>query len=74
MSRACKNRTGRLDTWVTPVFSVMGQTDAANMSAISNEPYAYIKQVLTELPAVQTLEDVEALLPFNLRPAVPNVG
>ena len=29
------------------------------------EPYAYLKLVLTELPAAKTLEDIERLLPFN---------
>jgi len=37
--------------------------------ANGHEPYAYIKQVLTELPAATTLENAEALLPFNLQPA-----
>jgi len=42
--------------------------------ANGHEPYAYIKQVLAELPAAKTLEDVEALLPFNLQPAASKVG
>ncbi len=29
------------------------------------EPYAYLKQVLTELPRAETVEDIEKLLPFN---------
>jgi len=35
--------------------------------ANGHEPYANINQVLTEIPAAMTLEDVEALLPFNLQ-------
>jgi hypothetical protein len=30
------------------------------------EPYAYLRHVFTELPKAQTLEDVEALLPWNI--------
>ena len=33
------------------------------------EPYAYLRRVLTELPRVQSLGDVEALLPTRLTPA-----
>jgi len=35
--------------------------------ANGRDPYAYIKQVLTELPAAQTLEDIEALLLVNFQ-------
>jgi transposase len=31
------------------------------------EPYAWLRRVLRELPAAQTVEEVEALLPWNLR-------
>ena len=31
------------------------------------EPYAWLRRVLRELPAAKTVEDVEALLPWNLR-------
>jgi len=30
------------------------------------EPYAYLRHVLTELPKAQSLEDIEALLPWNV--------
>ena len=33
------------------------------------EPYAYLKRLFTELPNAKTVEDFEALLPFNTRPA-----
>ena len=56
--------------------SVAGANASANLYSLvetakanGHEPYAYIKQVLTELPAAQTLEDIEALLPFNLQPS-----
>jgi hypothetical protein len=29
------------------------------------EPYAYLRRVFTELPQAQTLEDIEALLPYQ---------
>ena len=29
------------------------------------EPYAYLKMIMTELPAAKLLEDIERLLPFN---------
>ena len=29
------------------------------------EPYAYLKQVFTELPKATCVEDIEALLPFK---------
>jgi len=54
--------------------SVAGANASANLYSLvesakanGHEPYAYIKQVLTGLPAAQTLEDIEALLPFNLQ-------
>ena len=31
------------------------------------EPYAWLRHVLRDLPAAKTVEDVEALLPWNLR-------
>ena len=31
------------------------------------EPYTWLRQVLRDLPAAKTVEDVEALLPWNLR-------
>jgi transposase len=56
--------------------SVAGANASANLYSLvetakanGHEPYAYIKQVLTDLPAAQTLEDIEALLPFNLQPS-----
>jgi len=56
--------------------SVAGANASANLYSLvetakanGHEPYAYIKKMLTELPAATTLEDVEALLPFNVQPA-----
>ena len=31
------------------------------------EPYAYLKQVLTALPYADTVDKVEALLPWNIK-------
>lgn len=33
------------------------------------EPYAYLRHVFTELPKAQSLQDIEALLPYNVEPA-----
>ena len=33
------------------------------------EPYAYLKDVLTLLPAAETVDDIEQLLPWNRNPA-----
>ena len=30
------------------------------------EPYAWLRRILRDLPAAKTVEDVEALLPWNL--------
>lgn len=56
--------------------SVAGANASANLYSLvetakanGREPYAYIKQVLTELPAAKTLQGVEVLLPYNLQPA-----
>ena len=56
--------------------SVAGANASANLYSLvetakanGHEPYAYIKRVLTELPAAKTLEDVEVLLPFNVQMA-----
>jgi transposase len=31
------------------------------------EPYAYLRRLFTELPAAQTLEQIEALLTWNIK-------
>jgi hypothetical protein len=31
------------------------------------EPYAYLRRLFAELPAAQTLEQIEALLPWNIK-------
>jgi hypothetical protein len=31
------------------------------------EPFEYIKQVLTALPYAESVEDIEALLPWNIK-------
>jgi len=34
------------------------------------EPYAYLRRLFAELPAAQTVEQIEALLPFQIRPSI----
>ena len=53
--------------------SVAGATASANLyglieTAKANglEPYAYLRRVFTELPNAQRLDDIEALLPWQL--------
>ena len=31
------------------------------------EPYAYLRRLFTELPAAQTVEQIEVLLPWNIK-------
>ena len=38
------------------------------------EPYAYLRHVFTELPKAETLEDMEALLPWNVDLATHSVA
>ena len=59
--------------------SVAGANASANLYSLvetakanGHEPYAYIKNVLTELPAAKTIKDSERLLPFNLKQVVSN--
>ena len=55
--------------------SVEGAKASANLYSLvetakanGHEPHSYIQHVLTHLPAAQSLEDIEALLPFNVQP------
>jgi hypothetical protein len=34
------------------------------------EPYAYLRRLFAELPTAQTVEQIEALLPFQVRPVI----
>ena len=36
-------------------------------------PYAYLRHVFTELPKAQSLQDIEAPLPYNIDPATLSV-
>ena len=60
--------------------SVAGANASANLYSLvetakanGHEPYAYLLTVLTKLPAARTLEEIEALLPFNLKPSADNM-
>ena len=46
------------------VYSLVQTAKANDM-----EPYAWLRRVMRELPAAKTVEDVEAMLPWNLRRA-----
>ena len=55
--------------------SVAGAKASANLYSIIEtvrasqvEPYAYLKQVFTELPKADSLEEIEKLLPWNINP------
>ncbi len=54
--------------------SIDGAKSSANLYSLvetakanGHEPHRYIQHVLTKLPAAQSLEDIEALLPFMLK-------
>jgi len=56
--------------------TVHGAKASANLYSIIQtartnqlEPYAYLRFVFTELPKAQTVEEIEALLPFELDPS-----
>ncbi len=46
------------------VAGLYGLIETAKASDI--EPYRYLRHLLTELPKVNSLEDIEALLPHNM--------
>ena len=55
--------------------SIAGVKASANLYSLIEtakthdlEPYAYLRQVFTELPGAQTIEAIEALLPENVKP------
>lgn len=57
-------------------YSPAGARALANLYALvetakanAREPWAYLKQVLTELPRASTVEQIEALLPWNIEHA-----
>lgn len=57
--------------------SQKGATSSANLYSLIEtaklnglEPYAYLKQVFTKLPNAETLEDVDALLPWHFKDVV----
>lgn len=57
--------------------SQAGATASANLYSLIEtakanglEPYAYLKQVYTLLPQAQSLPEIEALLPWNIKPVV----
>lgn len=53
--------------------SVKGVAASANLYSLVEtakanglEPYAYLRQIFTRLPTAETVDDIEALLPFNI--------
>lgn len=60
--------------------STSGATASANLYSLIEtakanglEPFAYLKRVFTELPRAQGLEDIEALLPWQMPTMAPEV-
>ena len=60
--------------------SVAGAKSSANLYSLIEtakankiEPYRYLRKVFIELPKVNSLEDIEALLPFEAKPAYDEV-
>ena len=65
------NITKRQQQWLDHVFATAANASANLYSLVESvkanglEPYAYLKMVLTELPAADLLDDIERMLPFN---------
>ncbi len=60
--------------------SVAGANASANLYSLIEtakangiEPYRYLRKIFTELPKANSLEDIEALLPFEQKPAYDDV-
>lgn len=47
------------------LYSLIETAKANNL-----EPYPYLKEIFTLLPQVQSLKDIDALLPWNIKPVV----
>ncbi len=67
---------GRLSLEERTGSSVAGAKASANLYSLIEtakankiEPYRYLRKVFAELPKATSLEDVEALLPFEIKPA-----
>jgi hypothetical protein len=58
-----RSKTARMEIFEASaaLYSIVSTARANGL-----EPYAYLKQLFTELPKAQTVEDFEALLPFNI--------
>lgn len=61
--------------------SVAGVTASANLYSLietakanGREPYAYLREVFTRLPAATTVEEIEALLPFRTETGDQHTG
>ena len=61
--------------------SVAGANASANLYSLIEtakangiEPYRYLRKIFTEVPKANSLEDIEALLPFKQKPAYDEVG
>jgi transposase len=64
---AMHNRSNWLfaDTVKGAKASAMLYSIVSTAQANSLEPYAYLRRLFAELPKTETVEDFEALLPFN---------
>ncbi|MFK8032151.1 MAG: transposase domain-containing protein, partial [Gammaproteobacteria bacterium] len=61
--------------------SVAGANASANLYSLIEtakangfEPYRYLRKIFTEVPKANSLEDIEALLPFKQKPAYDEVS
>ncbi len=57
------NRVNSVTKSVTSKFT-LAQVETAKLNGL--EPYRYLHRLLTQQPHVETLEQIEALLPWNL--------
>ncbi len=49
---------------MTPVFELKAHDASMHPRRAAVEPYVYLRQVFTDLPDAETVEQVEALLPW----------
>jgi transposase len=75
--RFCARLRGRFLGSTRLSASQKGATSSANLYSLIEtakannlEPYGYLKKIFTQLPNAQTLEQIEALLPWNVKSVV----
>ena len=60
-----KGKRGKVDEAVALIGKLYSLVQTAKANGL--EPYAWLRRVLRDLPVAKTVEEVEALLSWNLR-------